>query len=177
MDAHNRTMRIRELVAEVPDFPSPGIAFKDITSLLASPEGMALATEALGASLQGYDFDALVAIESRGFIFGAALAARMDIPLVLARKPGKLPRAVQRMEYQLEYGSDAIEVHREDVRSGTRFALIDDLIATGGTARATVEVLRSLGADVIVGAFLIELESLAGRRRLDVPIESIITYE
>ncbi len=169
-------MRIRELVAEVADFPSPGIDFKDITSLLASPRGMGLATDALSAVLEGYAFDALVAIESRGFIFGAALAARLGVPLVLARKPGKLPRHVQRVEYRLEYGSDAIEIHREDVGAGAQFALVDDLIATGGTARATIDVLRSLGAEVTVGAFLIELVPLGGRQRLGIPAESVVTY-
>ena len=163
-------MRIRELVAEVADFPSPGIDFKDITSLLASPRGMGLATDALSAVLEGYAFDALVAIESRGFIFGAALAARLGVPLVLARKPGKLPRHVQRVEY------DAIEIHREDVGAGAQFALVDDLIATGGTARATIDVLRSLGAEVTVGAFLIELVPLGGRQRLGIPAESVVTY-
>ncbi len=180
MTAESHADRVRALIAEVPDFPEPGIGFKDITSLLADPVGMQHAQRALLDLLPERPFDGFIAIESRGFIFAAPLAAELGVPMLLARKPGKLPRAVERVEYALEYGTDTIEMHREDVRAGARYVLVDDLIATGGTAIATVDVVTALGAEVVAAVFLIRLAFLDGAQRLsarlDGPVEAVVSY-
>ncbi|MDE2148595.1 MAG: adenine phosphoribosyltransferase [Gammaproteobacteria bacterium] len=164
-------------IRAVPDFPRPGILFRDITPLLASPPAFTAATAALAERILVHRPSALVAIESRGFLFGAALAQRLGLPLLLVRKPGKLPSATTAIEYQLEYGSDRLEIHVDAVQSGSRCAIIDDVLATGGTAAATAELVRSRGGEVACLAFLLELDALGGRNRLGAAtVESLLHF-
>jgi adenine phosphoribosyltransferase len=168
---------IKSRIRDVPDFPKPGIVFKDITPILSDPRAFNLCLDLIAERYDGGTLDAIVGIESRGFIFGAALAARMRKAFVPARKPGKLPAATEKVSYDLEYGSDAIEIHCDAVRTGEKVLIVDDLIATGGTAWAACELVRRLGAEVIGAAFVIELDFLDGRRRLQhVPIYSLLHY-
>ncbi len=169
--------RVRGLIADVPDFPKPGIVFKDITPLLADPEGFGAAVEKMAEGAAPLAADALLAIESRGFIFGAALAQRLGLPLHLVRKRGKLPRAALSIRYELEYGFDHLEVHTDVVRPGGRYLIVDDLIATGGTAAAVAKLVREQGGVVAGYAFLIELAFLDGRKVLEeAPVVSLLTY-
>lgn len=168
--------RLRACVRDVPDFPKPGIAFKDITPVLAYPVLFRDVVRALGV-LAG-DVDAIVGIESRGFIFGAPLAFDRRCAFVPFRKPGKLPYQTLRVEYGLEYGRDAIEGHVDALRPGARVLLVDDVLATGGTAAAAVELVRRLGGTVVGTAFVLELASLGGRARLgDLPVHVLLTCE
>lgn len=166
------------LIRDVPGFPKPGIVFKDITTLLRSPDGFRQAVDHFAARYEGRDLTAVVAVESRGFIFGAALADRLGIGFVPVRKPGKLPAATLREEYTLEYGTDALEIHRDALGPGDRVVIIDDLLATGGTLAAAVRLVRALGAEVEEVAALIELAFLHGRDKIrDVPIHTVIVVE
>lgn len=168
---------LSRLIRDVPDFPKPGILFKDITPLLADADGFALAVDSLAECIVPYRPTALAGIESRGFIFASALAHKLRLPLQLVRKPGKLPWHSAAVDYELEYGSDRLEMHRDAAAPGDRVAVIDDLLATGGTAAATVRLLKELGADVCCAAFVIELGFLDGRRQLDgVPVEYLLGY-
>lgn len=167
---------MRNLIRDVPDFPKPGIVFKDITPLVANPVGFRHAIEFLGAALERHSVDGLVAIESRGFIFGAAVANHMGIPLSLVRKPGKLPYKTVGLNYDLEYGSDRIEIHTDAITKGARYAIVDDLIATGGTARATEALIEQQGGVCAVACFVIELSFLGGAKSLRCPTESILSY-
>lgn len=168
---------VTALIRDVPDFPSPGIVFKDITPLLADPAGFAAVIDHFAERLSGHAADAIFGIESRGFIFGAALANRMALPLHLVRKKGKLPRETVSMAYELEYGVDHLEVHRDALEPGAKCLVIDDVIATGGTAEATGRLIEQQGAKVAAFAFVIELSFLSGRDRLDgYHVESLITY-
>jgi adenine phosphoribosyltransferase len=157
---------IQALIKDVPDFPRPGIIFKDITPLLANPTGFRSAIDALAARVERLRADGILAIESRGFIFGAALAQRLELPLQLVRKRGKLPRASISMRYELEYGFDHLEVHVDAIRQGGRYLIVDDVIATGGTAAAVAEIVALQKATVAACAFLIELTFLNGRGKL-----------
>lgn len=169
--------RIRELILDVPDFPKPGIVFKDITPLLADAEAFRSVIELMAEHTAAVHADGILAIESRGFIFGAALALRLGRPLHLVRKLGKLPRDTLSVEYELEYGSDHVEIHREAIVAGRRYLVVDDLIATGGTAAATVELLRRQQADVAACLFLIELSFLKGRELLaGCEVSSLVRY-
>lgn len=169
--------KLERLIRDVPDFPRKGIVFKDITPLLADAEAFDFVVDSLAARVKQHAPDALAAIESRGFIFGAALAAKLGLPLQLVRKPGKLPSKRVTVGYDLEYGSDSLEMHLDAVNSGDRIALIDDLLATGGTAGAAVELVRKLGGRVCCAIFLIELGFLNGREQLPaLPVESLIIY-
>ncbi len=170
------TEALRELVEEIPDFPEPGILFRDITPILSTPPALRAVVEHMADAVNRHAPDGIVAIESRGFLLGSALALHMHLPLLLVRKPGKLPRPTRRASYELEYGEDALEVHVDDVRPGHRYAVVDDLIATGGTCLASIELLRQHNADVAVAAFLIELSTLGGRHRLDTPVASVLLY-
>ena len=175
--ADDRTAMLERYVRDIPDFPKEGILFKDITPLLAEPKAFTACLDAFAERWAGERVDAIVGIESRGFIFGAALAARMTASFVPARKPGKLPAETDRVEYALEYGTDALEMHVDALSRGDRVVIIDDLIATGGTAAATVELCERLGATVLGCGFVIELSFLNGRDRLgDVPVMSLLTY-
>ncbi len=153
-------------IRNVPDFPKPGILFYDITTLLQDPEGLRLAIDSLADPFKGQGIDLVVGIESRGFIFGSAVADRLGAGFAPVRKPGKLPSTTLRASYDLEYGSDALEIHDDAVKSGQRVLIVDDLLATGGTASAAADLVARLGGDVRALAFLIELVGLNGRDRL-----------
>ena len=169
--------RLRAAVRDIPDFPKEGILFRDITTLLLDPEVHRLAVEALAAPFRSSPPDRIMGIESRGFIFGSTLALELDAGFVLARKPGKLPHETESVSYDLEYGSDAIEVHKDAIRPGDRVLVFDDLIATGGTAAAACDLVERLGGEVAGVLFLIELTGLNGRDRLgDRPVHSILRY-
>lgn len=163
MDAAALTDAIRT----VPDFPEPGIQFKDITPILSDPALLRYAVARLAEPFEDQPLDKVIGIESRGFILGAMLANRLDVGFVPVRKAGKLPRQTVRETYDLEYGTDTIEMHADAVRPGDRVLIHDDVIATGGTAAATARLLAATEANVAGFSFLIELEALAGRRRLD----------
>ena len=168
--------RLRACVRDVPDFPKPGIAFKDITPVVGDPELFRDVVRALGA-LAG-DVGAIVGIESRGFIFAAPLAFQRGCAFVPFRKPGKLPYETLRVEYGLEYGRDAIEGHVDALRPDARVLLVDDVLATGGTAAAAVELVRRLGGTVVGAAFVLELASLGGRAKLgDLPVHVLLTCD
>ena len=162
-------------IRNVPDFPKPGIVFKDITPLLQDRDTLRLACELLAEPYHDARIDVVVGVESRGFIFGPPVALALGAGFAIARKTGKLPWETVSETYDLEYGSDRIEMHRDAVRPGQRALLIDDVIATGGTAAATARLIKSMGADVIGSCFLIELEALEGRKRLSVPIHAVLT--
>jgi adenine phosphoribosyltransferase len=170
-------LQLASYVRDVPDFPKPGILFRDITPLLADAAAFGEAIRELAARIRPHRAEGLVAIESRGFIFGAALARELNLPLLLVRKPGKLPRRTVSLDYQLEYGSDRIEMHAEDLAPGRRYAVVDDVIATGGTAAAAADLVERQGGVVACCAFLIELDFLQGRARMGRrPVESLLHY-
>ena len=156
-------MDLRNLIRDVPDFPKPGIVFKDITTLTKDPDGFRAAVDAIAARYTDANVDVIVGIESRGFVFGAAVAYKMGLGFVPARKPGKLPAPMVSAEYELEYGTDALEIHRDAIGEGQRVLIVDDLLATGGTAAATAKLVSGLGGDIVAIAFLIDLAFLKGR--------------
>ena len=169
---------LRELIRDIPDFPEPGIVFKDITPLLLDHSASRAVIEELAGFARPLEVDVVVGTEARGFIFGAALAQELGAGFVPARKPGRLPAETVTVEYELEYGIDALEVHADALDAGHRVLVHDDLIATGGTAAATVEAVEKLGAEVVGCAFIVELGFLNGRRKLDGrPIHTLITYD
>ena len=157
---------LKQRIRHVPDFPKPGILFYDVTTLLKDRDGFRMAVDEMAAPYEGAAVDLVVGIESRGFIFGSAVADRLNTGFAPVRKPGKLPSKTQRASYSLEYGSDSLEIHDDAVKAGQRVLVVDDLLATGGTAAATVSLLRGLEADVIGIQFLIELVGLNGRDKL-----------
>jgi len=168
---------LRRYIRDIPDFPKPGILFRDVTPLLEDAEAFRAAVEALAAPFRDERLDAVVGIESRGFLLGAPVALVLGTGLVVVRKEGRLPHAIVRQEYELEYGTDAIEMHADSVGAGHRVLLVDDLIATGGTAGAAVRLVQKIGAEVVGCSFLIELAELRGRTALGVDrIHSVITY-
>jgi adenine phosphoribosyltransferase len=168
---------IKSLIRDVPDFPKPGIVFKDITPLLASSTGLRRTAELMAEAIRASGAQELVGIESRGFLFGAAIAAVANMPLHLVRKPGKLPYTTVGQEYQLEYGSDRVEIHTDAIEPGRRYAVIDDLIATGGTAAASIQLVQGQGGEVVCASFVIELALLCGRDKLgDCSVHSLIQY-
>ena len=168
---------IEHLIRAVPDFPQEGILFRDITPLLADPEGFATCIARLEEIVADSRPDVVVGIESRGFLFGTPLAQRLGVGFVPVRKPGKLPGAVKTVTYELEYGTDTLEMHEDAIEEGQRVLVVDDLLATGGTAEATAAMLREVGADIVGCAFVIELEDLNGRSRLDgIPVHALISY-
>lgn len=167
----------RRLIRDIPDFPEPGIVFRDITPLLADPKGFHITLDAIAERFVGEHVDAIVAIESRGFIFGGALAARLNASFVPVRKPGKLPGSTDRITYTLEYGRDALEMHDDALKEGTRVVIVDDLLATGGTAHAAGQLVGRQGGVLVAYAFVIELSALEGRRRLEPdPVVSLLEY-
>jgi adenine phosphoribosyltransferase len=157
---------LKQLIREVPDFPKKGILFYDITTLLKDKLGFATLIDALAEHYLNKDIDLVLGMEARGFIFGPALAYRLNAGFVPVRKPGKLPAATASLSYDLEYGSNTLEIHRDAIRSGQRVIIVDDLLATGGTAAATVQLAKSLGADVCGVGFVVELDFLNGRDKL-----------
>jgi adenine phosphoribosyltransferase len=169
---------LKEFIRDVPDFPSPGIVFKDITPLLADPQAFSKSVDWLAETLEAAGAREILAIESRGFIFGAAVSARMSVPLQLVRKSGKLPGATVGLDYELEYGTDRIEIHSGVLNSKTPYGIVDDLIATGGTALATLNLVKQHDANIACCAFLIELAFLGGREKLGgCPVESLLRYD
>lgn len=162
-----RLRLLRSRIRDIPDFPKKGILFKDITPLLADVKAFRACLELMAERLDGESVNAVVGIESRGFMFGAALADKLGVGFVPVRKPGKLPAETYRAEYDLEYGRDAVEIHRDALQRGDRVAVVDDLIATGGTAQATGELVERCGAEVAAFVFVINLVGLKGAARLD----------
>lgn len=162
-----RVSLLKSRIREVPDFPKEGILFKDITPLLADVEAFRASIQLIAERLDGESVDAVIGIESRGFMFGAALADKLGVGFVPVRKPGKLPAATYRAEYDLEYGSDAVEIHQDALQPGDKVVVVDDLIATGGTAKATHELVQKCGAEVTAFAFVINLVALQGTKKLE----------
>ena len=170
-------MDLRTLIRDVPDFPKKGIIFKDITPLLASPRALHIVLDGIAERFIGEHIDAIVGIEARGFIFGGALAARLNASFVPVRKPGKLPAAVDRVEFATEYSREILEMHKGSLREESRVVVVDDVLATGGTAKAAAELVHAQGGYVIGYAFVVELGFLGGRERLlPVRVESCILY-
>ena len=168
---------LRGLIRDVPDFPKPGIVFKDITPLLNDARGI---KEAVAAMVEPYrgKVDTVLGIESRGFIFGAPAAIELGVGFALVRKPGKLPYDKKAKTYELEYGTDTLEIHTDAVKPGGRVILVDDLLATGGTAAAASHLVTDLGAELVGASFLIELGFLPGREKVSpVPVHSVIRYD
>jgi adenine phosphoribosyltransferase len=173
----DRLSYVRERVRAVPDFPKPGILFRDITPLLADPKAFHMVIDALVEQFIGLGVDAVVAIESRGFIFGAPLASRLNTSFVPARKPGKLPAERVSVAYALEYGQGSLEMHKDALSAGDKVIVLDDLLATGGTAAAAGELVVSRGAEVLAYAFVIELDGLEGRAKLEpAPVVSLLHF-
>ena len=170
--------RIEDYVISIPDFPEPGIIFRDITGILRDADGLKLSIDKIQEMLEGVEFDAVLGLESRGFIFGMPIAYNLHKAFIPVRKKGKLPRETVSAKYDLEYGTAEIEIHKEDLRPGMKVVIIDDLIATGGTVEAAVKLAERLGAVVVKIAFVMELAGLKGRERLaGYDVESVITYE
>jgi adenine phosphoribosyltransferase len=172
-------MDLKALIRDIPDFPQTGIVFRDITTLLANREGLRYTIDSLTEKCRSQNLipDYIVGMESRGFIFGTPLAYQLGAGFIPVRKPGKLPAAVHTVEYELEYGTDKLEIHRDALHAGAKVLIVDDLIATGGTAAATAQLLQKIGADVLGFAFIIELKGLNGRYKLpDLPIISLVEY-
>jgi adenine phosphoribosyltransferase len=169
---------LKALVRTVPDFPKPGILFYDITTLLKDKTGFAKLIDALAGHYIERKVDLVLGIEARGFIFGPALAYRLNAGFVPVRKPGKLPAAVARVSYDLEYGSDALEIHVDAIQPGQRVVLVDDLLATGGTMEATVKLVKQLGGEIVGLAFAVELDFLKGRERFkEFDVFSLLHYD
>ena len=169
--------RIRAAIRDIPDFPKPGILFKDITPVLGDASLFADVIGVLGDRYRGARIDKIAAMESRGFIFGAPVAAQLGLPFVPVRKPGKLPAARMSVEYSLEYGENQLDIHEDAFTPGTRVFIVDDLLATGGTARAAAKLAEMLGGIVAGFGFVIELGALDGRERLDgYAVSSLLTY-
>ena len=161
-----RVSFLRGHIRDVPDFPKDGILFKDITPLLADVEAFRTCIQLMAERLDGESVSSVIGIESRGFMFGAALADKLSVGFIPVRKPGKLPAATYRVEYDLEYGSDAVEIHQDALIPGDRVVVVDDLIATGGTAEATVRLINDIGAEIVGCAFVIDLPDLGGSKRI-----------
>lgn len=169
---------VADYIRSIPDFPEKGIIFRDITSVLQSAEGLQLAIDGLQALLKDVEFDVVAGTESRGFIFGVPIAYNLKKPFVPIRKKGKLPCETVSREYDLEYGTAVIEMHKDAIRPGQRVVLVDDLIATGGTAAAAAELIEELGGKVVKLAFLIELKGLNGRAALSrYEVGSVVAYD
>lgn len=170
--------KIEEYVRSIPDFPEPGIIFRDVTSILQDADGLRLAIDSIQEELKDVDVDVIVGTESRGFIFGVPVAYNLHKPFVPVRKKGKLPCKTISMDYDLEYGSATIEMHQDSIRPGQKVAIIDDLIATGGTVEAAAKMIESLGGQVVKIVFLMELAGLKGRERLKkYDVSSVIRYD
>jgi adenine phosphoribosyltransferase len=171
-------MDLKSYIREIPDFPKPGILFRDITPVLAHPQGLPTVAKGIAAAFAQEAIDYVVGIESRGFIIGTAVAHSIGCGFVPVRKPGKLPAAVHRVEYALEYGTDKLEVHQDAIAQGSKILIVDDIIATGGTAAATAELIQLAGGELVGYGFMVELLALQGRQALpDVNIFSLITYD
>ncbi|NJK28591.1 MAG: adenine phosphoribosyltransferase [Coleofasciculaceae cyanobacterium SM2_3_26] len=170
-------MDLKSLIRDVPDFPKPGILFRDITPLLRHPEGLRHTIDLVAEKCAAFDADCIAGIESRGFIFGVPVAYRLGMGFIPVRKAGKLPAAVHSVDYSLEYGQATLEIHCDALEPGHRVVIVDDLLATGGTAAATAHLVQKAGSEVAGFAFIVELLDLGGRQKLpDVPIATMIQY-
>ena len=170
-------MNLEDLIREVPDFPKKGVGFKDITTLLKDAAAFKHVIDRFVEEYRDRGVEAVVAMESRGFIFGAPLAYQLEVPFILGRKPGKLPAECVSARYDLEYGADSLEMHKDAISPGQKVLIVDDLLATGGTVKATIELVEKLGGEVVGIAFRIELTFLDGRQNLkDYPVMSLIQY-
>jgi adenine phosphoribosyltransferase len=170
-------MNLKDHIRGIPDFPKPGILFYDISTLIAHPEAWAETVEQLAAVVAPWRPTKLVGIESRGFLTAAPLALKLGLGFVMIRKKGKLPGDVVSMEYALEYGTDVLEIQVDAVEAGDRIVVLDDLLATGGTMVASINLLKSQGADVVGSACILELTFLEGRKRLDCPVQALLQYD
>ena len=169
--------KLEDYVVTIPDFPEPGIMFRDITSVIQNPEGLKLAVDGLADLVKDLDFDLVIGPESRGFIFGVPVAYLLGKGFVPVRKKGKLPRETVSQKYDLEYGQAEVEIHKDAVRPGQKVVIVDDLIATGGSAEAAVKLVEKLGGQVVRMVFVMELAGLEGRKKLDgYDVESLIVY-
>ena len=168
---------IRDMVRDVPDFPKPGIVFKDITTVIKDPKAFNTVIDYFVDKLQDKKIDYIAAIESRGFIFAAPLAYRLNVGLIIIRKPGKLPAETEKMTYDLEYGTDTIEIHKDAIEKGASVVLIDDLLATGGTASAACKLINKVGGKLETAGFVIDLTFLNGKSKLPKDIEVITMVE
>lgn len=170
-------MDIKSLIRDIPDFPKPGILFRDITTLLRDPAGLRYTIDTLTEKCASFAPEYVIGMESRGFIIGTPLAYNLQVGFIPVRKPGKLPAAVHTVEYELEYGMDCLEVHQDALQPGSRVLIVDDLLATGGTAAATAELVKQSKCELVGFGFIIELKALGGRQRLpDVPIVTLVEY-
>ncbi|HIS27130.1 MAG TPA: adenine phosphoribosyltransferase [Candidatus Pullilachnospira intestinigallinarum] len=170
--------KLEDYVRSIPDFPEPGIIFRDVTSILQDADGLRLAIDSIQEKLKDVDVDVIVGTESRGFIFGVPVAYNLHKPFVPVRKKGKLPCKTISMDYDLEYGSATIEMHQDSIKPGQKVAIIDDLIATGGTVEAAAKMIEELGGQVVKIVFLMELAGLKGRERLKkYDVSSVIRYD
>ena len=169
---------LKKYIREVPDFPKPGINFYDITTLLKDPEGLEMTIDAMTEQCRGMQIDTVIGVESRGFIFGAPVAYQLGTGFVPVRKPKKLPHETASVSYDLEYGTDSLEIHKDAVGQGHRVLIVDDLLATGGTAKAVVNLVESLGGKVAGVHFVIELNFLKGRSKFEgCDVKSLIRYD
>ena len=169
--------KIEDYVLSIPDFPEPGVIFRDITSVLQDADGLQLAIDSMQDCLKDIDVDVIAGTESRGFIFGVPIAYNLHKPFIPIRKKGKLPCETVSVEYELEYGTATIEMHKDAIKPGQKVVIIDDLIATGGTNEAMVKMIESLGGEVVKAVFLMELAGLKGRERLEgYDVDAVITY-
>ena len=176
-DGDPRAAMLRSRVRDVPDFPKPGILFRDLTPLMGDGAALRICVDMLAERIVKHRPEVIVAVESRGFIFGAPVATALGIGFAPVRKPGKLPYRTHKRSYALEFGSDSLEMHADAVVEGARVVIVDDLLATGGTAGATIELVRAQGGRVAGAAFVVELELLKGRERLaGVPVDALIAY-
>lgn len=172
-------MDLKSLIRDIPDFPKPGIVFRDITTLLRDPAGLRYTIDCLAQKVTavGLNADYVIGMESRGFIIGAPLAYKLEVGFIPVRKPGKLPCSVHSVEYELEYGMDRLEVHQDALQPGSRVLIVDDLLATGGTASATAKLVQLIDCELLGFGFIIELRDLQGRKKLsDVPIVTLVEY-
>ena len=170
--------KLEEYVRSIPDFPEPGVIFRDVTSILQDADGLSLAIDSMQSYLKDMDLDVIVGLESRGFMFGVPIAYNLHKAFVPVRKKGKLPCETISQTYDLEYGSEEIEIHKDAIRPGQKVAIVDDLIATGGTVEAAVKLIERLGGEVVKIVFLMELEGLNGREKLrGYNVDSVIRYE
>ena len=170
--------KVEDYVVSIPDFPEPGIIFRDVTSVIQDADGLQLAIDEMQKLLDGVEFDVIAGAESRGFVFGMPIAYNMKKPFVLVRKKGKPPRETVEMSYELEYGSATIEMHKDSIKPGQKVVLVDDLIATGGTIEAAAKLVESLGGEVVKIIFLMELAGLEGRKKLaKYDVGSVVCYE
>ena len=170
--------KLEEYVRSIPDFPEPGVIFRDVTSILQDADGLNLAIDSMQSYLKDMDLDVIVGLESRGFMFGVPIAYNLHKAFVPVRKKGKLPCETISQTYDLEYGSEEIEIHKDAIRPGQKVAVVDDLIATGGTVEAAVKLIERLGGEVVKIVFLMELEGLNGREKLKgYNVDSVIRYE